>query len=544
MENQHNLLDLFKGLMKAEANPHSTRNPLMAVIYTRVSDRKQVDGASLEAQHRICTEYALKYGFTIMEYFGGTYESAQEDDRREFNRLLKFLRTNKIVSKVLVFSIDRFSRTGGHAISLDEELAALGIQVIGVTHPIDTSSPMGKLLKHIMYLNSRADNDMRREKCVTGMRERLRQGYWVGMPPLGYTNLRPKERCDRHQLIINEHGKLLGKAFQWKLSGLYTDVEIAERLSNEGLPINNKKLYWIFRNPFYAGIIVHSLIPGEAIPGKHPPIVPPEDFLRINGLLKQKNETRVKYGQPDDMLPLKIFMKCEITGAAFTGYLNRKKNIYYYKTRGKGTKQSRNANALNSLFADYLKNFELNPAFRPLLQKAVVAAYAQATQDTIAQEKGLVQQLSEHKAKLEVLERKLIFEGLDTELYDKYAPELKNTITGLETELHKIRQVYSSNLENVVEKSIKISENLSKTWLSSGYQDKVKLQMLVFPDGVWYNRQKEAVLTHRVNSIFQLIAGLSKGMEKDKKGKPPGGGGLSDLVIPLGFEPRALTLKV
>lgn len=537
METNNHLLELFKGLDKDEAQrPQSKRDPKMAVIYTRVSDRKQVEGASLEAQHRICTEYAIRNDYTVMEYFGGTYESAQEDDRKEFNRLMKFLNTNKVVSKVLVFSIDRFSRTGGHAISLDEELAAKGIYVIGVTQPFDSSSPVGKLFKDMMYIHSRADNDMRREKTVTGMRERLRQGYWVSSLPIGYTNLNLKDRCDKHKIVVNEKGELLRQAFQWKLLKLYSDVEIAQRLTDAGLKITAKRLYWLFRNPFYCGIIKNSIIPGEVIVGKHPAIVSIEDFLRINNLLAENSGKRSAYGREDDMLPLKVFMKCETTGAVYTGYLNQKKNIYYYKTRGKGTKQSRNAKVVNSLFEEHLKNYELVPALRPLLEQAVRNAYAEATKDMMAEQQTLKHELADNRKKLETLERKLLFEGLEREFYDKYAPELKTNITRLEIESGRMEQVHSSNLENVIEKAILLSQNLSKTWASSDIKNKQKLQALVFPDGIWYNRKNDAVLTTRVNSIFQIIAGLKRDMEGQKKGKPPGEGGLSHLVTPKRFE--------
>src|SRR5690606_661153 len=110
---------------------------------------------------------------------------------------------------------------------------------------------------------------------------------------------------------------------------------------------------------------VNRLIPGEIIEGKHPALVPREDFLQINGVLRDKHHGRT-YNKEEESLPLKIFTVCDQTDTPYTGYLNRKKNLYYYKTRGKGTRKNRSAKALNGLFADYLLQFEMSPEIRPM----------------------------------------------------------------------------------------------------------------------------------------------------------------------------------
>ncbi len=56
-------------------------------------------------------------------------------------------------------------------------------------------------------------------------------------------------------------------------------VEIAKRLEEKGLNINAKRLTDLFRNPFYCGLMVNSLIPGEVIQGKHEALISKEIFL-------------------------------------------------------------------------------------------------------------------------------------------------------------------------------------------------------------------------------------------------------------------------
>ena len=67
-----------------------------AVIYTRVSGAKQVENTSLETQKKECTQYALNNNLEIYGYFGGTHESAKNDERKENKRMLAYVKQNKI----------------------------------------------------------------------------------------------------------------------------------------------------------------------------------------------------------------------------------------------------------------------------------------------------------------------------------------------------------------------------------------------------------------------------------------------------------------
>ena len=58
---------------------------------------------------------------------------------------------------------------------------------------------------------------------------------------------------------------------------------------------------------------------------------------------------------------------------------------------------------------------------------------------------------------------------------------------------------------------------LRQLWVSSDYHEKQRLQYLVFPEGTMYNKQKDEVLTTRINSIFGQIALLSMTSGKAKK---------------------------
>jgi|SRR5690554_2133083 len=137
-----------------------------------------------------------------------------------------------------------------------------------------------------------------------------------------------------------------------------TYKEITEQLNKFGWTKGSKKLSDYFRNPIYCGLIVSSLIPGEVIEGKHPAIVSKEVFLKVNGILQRKNYGG-NYTRDDENLPLKQFVIAESCGTPYTGYLVKKKGLYYCKNNRIGSKENRSAKLMHELFIEFLKKFQL-----------------------------------------------------------------------------------------------------------------------------------------------------------------------------------------
>ena len=67
----------------------------------------------------------------------------------------------------------------------------------------------------------------------------------------------------------------------------------------------------------------------------------------------------------------------------------------------------------------------------------------------------------------------------------------------------------SSNLQIVIHKALKISSNLSELWTSGDLPQKKKIQWLVFPFEIGYDKLKGKVQTKRINPIFSSIHLLS-----------------------------------
>jgi hypothetical protein len=70
-----------------------------------------------------------------------------------------------------------------------------------------------------------------------------------------------------------------------------------------------------------------------------------------------------------------------------------------------------------------------------------------------------------------------------------------------------------------VKKGVSISRNLCQLWLASDYSDKQRLQYLIYPEGIWYNKQFNEFRTPRINSIFSAIAFVARVSAENKKGQ-------------------------
>ena len=123
-----------------------------AIIYTRVSTKEQAENNnSLETQKTYCESYAKNNGLDVIQYFGGTYESAKTDERKEFQRMIKYARNNATIGYILIYSYDRFSRTGTNASYIVDELKKQGINLIAVTQKVDTSNAGGIMQQDFFF---------------------------------------------------------------------------------------------------------------------------------------------------------------------------------------------------------------------------------------------------------------------------------------------------------------------------------------------------------------------------------------------------------
>ena len=529
-------LEKYKKYAKIKDELVMTNN---AVIYTRVSSKEQSDGnASLDTQLKYCKEYAAKKNLNIVEYFGGTYESAKSDERKEFSKMLSYLKRKKDISYVIVYSYDRFSRTGANAAYISSNLKKKGIHTISVSQEVDTSKPSGTFQENLYYMFSQFDNELRRDKTVTGMREKLRNGYWCSQPPVGYINTNKGATADKANLILNEKGKMIRNAFMLIYKYEWSITRVSNETKKLGLYISAKRLSGYFRNPFYAGLLVSSLIPGEVYIGKHQRAISPEIYNRVIDILDNKSNSKngMKLQKKLEDAPLRGLLICDNCGKKMTAYKASKNQKFYYKCNTKGCKNNQRAEQVHEGFKEVLSYLQIDKKFIKPLKEHLRDKFADLNKENDDKRKMLNTTLNGIKTRHEKLEEKYIYEGISKEIYQKHLSRLMSEKTEVERDLNK-PEIKLSNLNKLIDFSSKMSTNLLNLWDKEDYDRKVEIQSMVFPNGIKYHRKKQLYRTERINSLFALNTRFS---EKYKEKKESGKLKIienSALVGPPGFEP-------
>jgi site-specific DNA recombinase len=507
------------------------------VIYTRVSSKEQANtNLSLEYQLRITTEHAGKNNMPVLASFGGTFESAKTDGRREFNRMLEFIKANRRrVTHIYVMLLDRFSRTGGEAIKLAEDIRKkYGVEIYAVLQPIDTSNTGGILQQNIQLLFSKHDNDLRRECTMRGTMTKSESGLYCHKPPLGYQSVYTD---GRREIVMTETAKLLKKAFEWKAAGLPNETIIG-KLEVLGLKMYKQKLSMIFSNPFYAGVVVHKSLKGRAVEGKHPPLISRELFMKVNNVRK---EAGGKYGiahtNDSENIPLKMFMACAKCGNPFTGYkAKHRENLYYYKCRTKGCGCNKNAVRANELFAAKLSELTIKPEMVAPLMYQLNVDFERLNQDRKVQRGELEKRLAEVDKKIETLQEKyLITDNVSPDVYNKFLEKYTAERDAVTIEMQQ-SAINGSNIEKYMQQALGLASKLPSVWASSDAAGKMALQKLVFPEGIAFDTKSDTVLTKKVNAVFQWIADRAGNPSENENGQTATQSNLSIQVGMARFE--------
>jgi site-specific DNA recombinase len=220
------------------------------------------------------------------------------------------------------------------------------------------------------------------------------------------------------------------------------------------------------------------------------------------------------------------------------GYKAYKNQEYYYKCGTTECHSNKRADSIHNQFSDLLKSFQFAPTakLKDQLTKYITKEFNAQNKVDIIERTTLEKQLQEVNKKIERLEERFVDEDITKDLFDKFTTKLKAEKLITEKQLQKVPEK-TSNLENTIVKALNLSSKLNTAWHSSDYIGRHKIQYLLFPDGISYNRQNDECRTLRVNEIFLAMASLARVSEKEKPNFSCEKLGLTGWVVRAGLEP-------
>ena len=514
---------------KEKVKEFSQLKEKVAVVWTRVSTKEQAENNnSLDVQVKECEAYAQKKNIKIVEYFGGTNESAKKEGVL-FKKMITKVSMMKEVNIILVSHFDRFSRAGEEGMLTKKILKSKGVFVVSATQPTDPDSVSGEFMENILFLVSKFENNLRKDKCEAGMRESLERGDWYSKPPLGFDKFIEN---GKRVIKVNATGELLRKAFYWKAEGC-SNVEILQRLKALGLKLYKQRLTEIFHNPFYCGKIKHAFLDGEIVKGNQEVLVSEEIFNKVNGI-----ESNIGYTHAAEtpMYPLKRHIICANCGCYMTGYEVKSKGCHYYKCNTAGCKSNQNRNKIHDSYTNLLSEYVVPKELTPIFQKVLSKVFKEKNVGQSQLHKELSKKFTECENKIKDVNLKYGLGKIPTESYETTIDSLKEEKAGIESELGKAQENLS-NLEQFIDKSIQLSCNLDSLWKTSSFQIQQKLQNLLFPKGVEYFKENNNYRTKNENAVFSIFRELSAIYKNDEIKKESSKGDSLRLVAGIGLEP-------
>ncbi len=241
---------------------------IKAALYTRVSTEEQAKkGVSLGAQEDALKSYCKTYNYEIYKIYKDEGKSAKDIRRRPaMVQLLKDAESKKF-DVILIYKLDRLSRSLKDLILTIEKLKKWGIDFISLQDRIETTSASGKLMFHILSSFAEFERDIIGERTKFGMEKKARDGAIINRAPLGYVIK------DKMLVVHPEKKQKVNEIFNYFLEKGISLNKLAKRYGYTARGI--KKL---LKNKTYTGMIRFD---HKGYKGVHEAIVPNDVFNKV-----------------------------------------------------------------------------------------------------------------------------------------------------------------------------------------------------------------------------------------------------------------------
>jgi site-specific DNA recombinase len=258
---------------------------IRCAIYTRKSSEEglEQDFNSLDAQREACEAYVASQkneGWVLMlDRFDDGGISGGHLERPALQQLMQAV-DEKRVDQIVVYKIDRLTRSLADFAKLVDRLDAAEASFVSVTQSFNTATSMGRLTLNVLLSFAQFEREVTAERIRDKIAASKRKGLWMGgNVPLGY-------EPDGRTLSINlDEAEIVRKVYDlyddWGTMNMVREAAARLELRSKvrrspggtvrgGNIMSRGQLYHILTNPIYAGRIRHKRMVFE---GLHPAII-------------------------------------------------------------------------------------------------------------------------------------------------------------------------------------------------------------------------------------------------------------------------------
>lgn len=274
-------------------------------IYSRKSTEEglEMHFNSLDAQREACAAYISSQAGEgwepINEFYDDGGWSGGSIDRPALKQLLDDIQAGK-VDVVVVYKVDRLTRSLADFAKIVEILDARGASFVSVTQAFNTTNSMGRLTLNVLLSFAQFEREVTGERIRDKIAASKRKGIWMGgTVPHGYRVadrkllIEPRE-AEEVRYIFNRYLELKS------VPALVDDLErrgmrTRTRHRKAGGTIGNVgfgkgPLGFLLKNSVFIGKIRHK---DRVYDGEHDPIIDPDVFDRVQTILASNNRDKL-----------------------------------------------------------------------------------------------------------------------------------------------------------------------------------------------------------------------------------------------------------
>ena len=206
-------------------------------------------------------------------------------DRPALRRLMADIEDGKI-DIVVVYKIDRLTRSLPDFARLVEVFDRHGVSFVSVTQQFNTTTSMGRLMLNVLLSFAQFEREVTGERIRDKISANKAKGMWMGgYTPLGY-------RVENRRLVIEAtEAKLVRHIFHEfvrcrSTTDLVKQLAASRQTTRSGTRFSKQMVYKLLHNRVYLGHILHK---EKSYPGQHEAIIDQALWDAVHAILMENN---------------------------------------------------------------------------------------------------------------------------------------------------------------------------------------------------------------------------------------------------------------
>ena len=273
-------------------------------VYTRKSSEEGLEqeynsiDAQRDAGHAYIASQRAEGWIPVQDDYDDGGFSGGSMDRPALRRLIQDIEAG-MVDIVVVYKIDRLTRSLADFSKMVEVFERRGVSFVSVTQQFNTTTSMGRLMLNVLLSFAQFEREVTGERIRDKIAASKRKGMWMGgMPPLGYD-------VESRRLVPNgQEARLVRQIFQ-RFVALGSSTKLVRELKLDGAtsktwttqdgklrtgkPIDKSLIYKMLINRTYLGEIGHK---SQWYQGQHLPLIDQKTWDDVQAILSTHSRVR------------------------------------------------------------------------------------------------------------------------------------------------------------------------------------------------------------------------------------------------------------